>query len=384
MFTNPVRDAGLGGFEWRDQTILEDIKSSKITAVKPSLYRVSTYLATGLAFLLMVRSQEIYLLIVMLVLVAIIHFSKLYKTLPQGYALYGLAVLTPLVVGVPVAFIAISAIGIALLALLVDDEPLLLGSLAIGASAGTGNLLVTSLVTIAVVIGWTIYSFKTNHLAPWLALLSTGKKNLVSEPIKMPVGYHKAGTQALKKSLRSNSDRVSARHRGSVAERVTALELRDLPPGSAVYHDIALPGADDANIDHLAITPNGVFVIDTKLFAGRITQKSDGSIVKVSPHGEQNLSKITQQMQWARDSIEKQLRGVAEVKAVVAIQRATLDQTPTVAKDKNRGNVAYMPLENCISIIQKFPAVLEQTAIDEIVSELKAIVGERKPVYAKK
>jgi hypothetical protein len=57
--------------------------------------------------------------------------------------------------------------------------------------------------------------------------------------------------------------------RGAAGEVATATLLERLPAGEwAVLHDLAVP-ASRANIDHLAIGPNGVWVIDTKATRGR-------------------------------------------------------------------------------------------------------------------
>jgi hypothetical protein len=65
--------------------------------------------------------------------------------------------------------------------------------------------------------------------------------------------------------------------RGAHGERKTARLLAQLEPhGWTVLHDLAVPGSR-ANIDHLAIGPPGVFVIDSKHYRGRLRQAADGS-----------------------------------------------------------------------------------------------------------
>jgi hypothetical protein len=44
-----------------------------------------------------------------------------------------------------------------------------------------------------------------------------------------------------------------------------------------VLHDLAVPGSR-ANIDHLVIGPGGVFVVDSKLYSGRLQLGADGSL----------------------------------------------------------------------------------------------------------
>jgi hypothetical protein len=67
--------------------------------------------------------------------------------------------------------------------------------------------------------------------------------------------------------------------RGAAGERRTA-RLLDLLErhGWAVLHDLAVPGSA-ANIDHLAIGPGGVFVIDSKQYRGRLQLDGSGAAV---------------------------------------------------------------------------------------------------------
>jgi hypothetical protein len=73
------------------------------------------------------------------------------------------------------------------------------------------------------------------------------------------------------------SPQTWAWQRGAHGERKTARLLARLEPyGWTVLHDLAVPGSR-ANIDHLAIGPPGVFVIDSKQYRGRLHQAADGS-----------------------------------------------------------------------------------------------------------
>ena len=59
--------------------------------------------------------------------------------------------------------------------------------------------------------------------------------------------------------------------RGTVGERLTAQALRDLPAAEwVVLHDLRWPGRRFANIDHIAIGPGGIFVIDSKNWSGDV------------------------------------------------------------------------------------------------------------------
>ena len=62
--------------------------------------------------------------------------------------------------------------------------------------------------------------------------------------------------------------------RGADGEEATARALATLPSAEwAVFHDVRWPGRKLANVDHVAVGPGGVFVIDSKNWTGRIEVK---------------------------------------------------------------------------------------------------------------
>ena len=64
--------------------------------------------------------------------------------------------------------------------------------------------------------------------------------------------------------------------RGAAGERATAKALDSLPSQSwVVLHDVRWPGRPFANIDHVAIGPGGVFVIDSKNWSGSVELAGD-------------------------------------------------------------------------------------------------------------
>jgi hypothetical protein len=65
---------------------------------------------------------------------------------------------------------------------------------------------------------------------------------------------------------------------GVRGERATARRLQRLERhGYAVLHDLQIPGSH-ANVDHLAVGPTGVFVIDSKYYRGRLQLGADGML----------------------------------------------------------------------------------------------------------
>lgn len=63
---------------------------------------------------------------------------------------------------------------------------------------------------------------------------------------------------------------------GARGERKTQEQVRLLPPGWTVEHDI---DTGHGNIDHLVIGPAGVFILDSKFWGGPVTIKGDRAII---------------------------------------------------------------------------------------------------------
>ena len=68
---------------------------------------------------------------------------------------------------------------------------------------------------------------------------------------------------------------------GAAGERRVAAVL-DACPGVIALHDRRIPGGR-ANIDHLAVTPTGVFVIDAKRYEGAVEIRDRGGWFRYDP-----------------------------------------------------------------------------------------------------
>jgi hypothetical protein len=63
--------------------------------------------------------------------------------------------------------------------------------------------------------------------------------------------------------------------KGAEGEVAVARALEALPEGWVALHDLAWPGRERANIDHVVIGPGGVFVVDAKNWSGRVEVRDD-------------------------------------------------------------------------------------------------------------
>jgi hypothetical protein len=149
---------------------------------------------------------------------------------------------------------------------------------------------------------------------------------------------------------------ASAWRRGAVGERRTAQLLGPLERhGWAVLHDLAVPGSA-ANIDHLAIGPGGVFVIDSKQYRGRLQLDPTGRLW----HGRYPLAPALRAVSFEADQAAQVLPdpGVVVV-PIVAVHGARVPWGKVVVD-----GVPVVPARRLPSQLRALPAVLgpEQVA----------------------
>lgn len=101
--------------------------------------------------------------------------------------------------------------------------------------------------------------------------------SLLAPRLSLVVGGLAAVAAGWALRFRPSPDAVAWR-RGAAGERRTARLLSQLERhGWVVLHDLAIPGSR-ANIDHLAIGPGGLFVIDSKQYRGRLQLDPSGRL----------------------------------------------------------------------------------------------------------
>jgi Nuclease-related domain len=125
------------------------------------------------------------------------------------------------------------------------------------------------------------------------------------------------------------SPEAVAWRRGAAGERCTARLLDPLERhGWAVLHDLAVPGSA-ANLDHLAIGPGGVFVIDSKQYRGRLRLDAVGKLW----HGRYPLAPILRTVSWEADQAAQVLPdpGMAVV-PIVAVHGAQVPRGKVVTQ----------------------------------------------------
>jgi hypothetical protein len=143
---------------------------------------------------------------------------------------------------------------------------------------------------------------------------------------------------------------AGAWRRGAVGERRTARLLDPLErEGWAILHDLAVPGSR-ANLDHLAIGPGGVFVIDSKQYRGRLQLDSFGQLW----HGRYPLAPTLRAVGFEADQAAQILPdpGVA-VMPIVAVHGAQVPWGKVVIH-----GVPVVPARRLPRMLHELPAVL--------------------------
>jgi Nuclease-related domain len=91
------------------------------------------------------------------------------------------------------------------------------------------------------------------------------------------------------------SEQATAGRRGAAGERRTARLLDRLTRDDfVVFHDLAVPGKTNANIDHLVIGLTGVFIIDSKQWIGSAHKGADG----LAWHNSYRLDRTLETVRW--------------------------------------------------------------------------------------
>jgi hypothetical protein len=102
--------------------------------------------------------------------------------------------------------------------------------------------------------------------------------------------------------------------RGAEGERMVGGRLDSLESAGVVsLHDRRIPGSK-ANIDHIAVGPSGVFVIDTKRYRGEVAMRPTGTFWRPGPGklyvGRRDRSKLIDNMASQVAAVERALAGL--------------------------------------------------------------------------
>jgi hypothetical protein len=159
------------------------------------------------------------------------------------------------------------------------------------------------------------------------------------------------------------SPEAIAWRRGAAGERRTARLLGPLEQlGWVVLHDLAVPGSR-ANIDHLAIGPGGIFVVDSKQYRGRLQLDGSGRLW----HGRYPLAATLQAVSFEADQAARVLPdpGVVVV-PIVAVHGAQVPWGKVVMN-----GVPIVPARRLPSMLRQLPAVLGPERVAAVANQAR-------------
>ena len=159
------------------------------------------------------------------------------------------------------------------------------------------------------------------------------------------------------------SPEATAWRRGAAGERRTARLLDPLERhGWLVLHDLALPGSR-ANLDHLAIGPGGVFVIDSKQYGGRLQLDPSGRLW----HGRYPLAPALGAVSFEADQAAQVLPDPdVVVVPIVAVHRAQVPWGKVVSD-----GVPVLAARRLPTMLRSLPAVLGPERVTALADQAR-------------
>lgn len=162
---------------------------------------------------------------------------------------------------------------------------------------------------------------------------------------------------------REQPELVYGYFKGARGEEMTAGELARLPGDWTIFNGVMLP--DKSDVDHIAVGPQGVFVIETKHWRGAITVQNgeilaDGRAIRKSPIVQ--LRHLLTRLSAAIPLPAGQLRGVLCFAGYQFAEGAVQSDELTVC--------SHLGLADMLTA---GPAVLDAAARNRIISRLGAL-----------
>lgn len=127
-----------------------------------------------------------------------------------------------------------------------------------------------------------------------------------------PVLGRLAAALTEKPTMTPESQPTKAWATGAAGEQRVAQVLE--PTGALVLHDRRIPGSK-ANIDHIAVGPTGVYVIDAKKYHGRVEKRDAGGLFRVDERlyvGGRDRTKLLDGMRRQLDVVASALDDLAD------------------------------------------------------------------------
>lgn len=175
---------------------------------------------------------------------------------------------------------------------------------------------------------------------------------------------------ALEKKGMQLKKRAKDANKGAQAEEKVEAKLTALPEEFVSFHDLAFPGF---NIDHVAVGPGGVFVIETKSHGGTITNNGDQLLLNTSPPEKDFISQTWSQTYHIKNMLKEKLGREIPVYPVLCFTNAFV-QVRGKVKGVSVVNGGYLNTH-----IARQKPVLEKSQIAQVVASLKIETKAKEP-----
>lgn len=167
-------------------------------------------------------------------------------------------------------------------------------------------------------------------------------------------------------------DWIKKWERGAEGERQTAKALRRLErAGWTVVHDVQ---RERGNIDHIAVGPPGVFMIETKNYTGRISVQGEELLIQ---HTDDGLD------EWRNDGVARRARGAAwslrdrlNSPGARWVQGVVVLWGDFAASEVKTGRVAFLAGDRLPAWLASQPARLSPAQAREVSAAVRALVSD--------
>jgi hypothetical protein len=164
--------------------------------------------------------------------------------------------------------------------------------------------------------------------------------------------------------------RASRRRAGAVGEQHTAATLDGLARrGLVALHDRRVPGMDRANIDHVVVGRRGVFTVETKRYAGRVTLGGVFGLGRLRPrHNGKRIDHVVDQAIHQADAVRRTLDDRYPVTPLVVIHNAEL-ASPRLRRPVTDG-VRWCRGDDLARALGRGPVRLSRRQIHSVADQL--------------
>lgn len=159
--------------------------------------------------------------------------------------------------------------------------------------------------------------------------------------------------------------------RGAVGEEETARILGQLPSGIHVFHGLPLPNGD-ADVDHVVVSPSGLFVVETLNWSGRASIR-DGHLLYDGREPDRNP---VDQVRRAAAALREHLRRAGLTPSIHPVLCLPRDALAKDSEGVGGVIVCRRPALPAV-LMESVDAPLDAATIDRLVKSLHPLTEEK-------